>query len=92
MTQHPGAVNTNIWPSWLVGRSLFMLSNEQGAAVTVFQVTDPRFDGKDYPLRTYWIPSWRGLPRLDTPSRYSRDEVVAGKLWDETEKIIGSYL
>jgi len=89
---HPGVVNSNLWPWWMVGRSLYMLNTEEGAATSVMLVVDPRFNEKNYPVGTYWCPSFYGEPHQEHTTAFARNEEVAQKLWDETEKIIVPFL
>jgi len=92
VSEHPGVINSNLWPKWMIGRSIYMLNTEQGAATSAFLVTDPRFDAKDFPGGTYWCPSRFGLPHQEIPTKFARDEAVAEHLWEETEKIIAPFL
>lgn len=89
---HPGVVNSSIWPWWLVGRSLFMISNEQGAATSVYAVTDPQFAAKDYPGGTFWQPAVMGDPYEGKQTSFARDQSVAERLWKETETILAPFL
>jgi len=89
---HPGVVNSNLWPWWMVGRSLYMLNTEEGAATSVMLAVDPRFNEKNYPVGTYWCPSFVGEPHQETPTSFARNKDAAQKLWDETEKIVTPFL
>ena len=92
MSLHPGVVNSNLWPWWMIGRSLYMLNTEEGAATSVMLVVDPRFNDKNYPVGTYWCPSFMGEPHQETPTSLARNEQVAQQLWDVTENIVAPYL
>jgi NAD(P)-dependent dehydrogenase (short-subunit alcohol dehydrogenase family) len=92
LTEHPGVINSNLWPKWMIGRSLYMLTVEQGAATSAFLVSDPQFDAKDYVGYTYWSPSRFGLPHQELPNAFARDELVAQQLWEVTEKIVAPFL
>ncbi len=81
---HPGAVASNIWRSvfqplrWIMMR--FMLSNEEGAKTPVYCATAaevPRANG-GYFHRCREVP---GNP-------VANDVVLAGELWERTEKAI----
>lgn len=89
---HPGVINSNLWPKWMIGRSLYMLNTEQGAATSVYLVNDDQFSATNYQVGTYWCPSRFGLPHKETPTSFARNEKVAQRLWDETEKIIAPFL
>lgn len=69
-----------------------MLNTEQGAATSVYLVNDPQFTSSNYPVGTYWCPSRFGLPHKESPTSFARDDNVAQRLWDETEKIVSPFL
>ncbi len=85
---HPGDVATNIWrgaPSWSqpflgLAKKLLMISPEEGARRITYLAASPEVQG------------WTGLyfeknrPRL--PSRLSRKDGLAARLWTESARLV----
>lgn len=86
---HPGVVNSNIWegaPTWAkpilaLGRSLFMISPEQGAKTITYLATSPEVEGK---TGLYFE---KNKPR--TPARLARDEALVEQLWQRSASMVG---
>jgi len=82
---HPGVVATGIWRRlpgplrWILER--FMISPEEGARTTIFCATAPELAGVS---GRYYD---RG--REATPSPVALDDALAGRLWEESEKLVG---
>jgi retinol dehydrogenase-12 len=89
---HPGVINSNLWPKWMIGRSLYMLNTEQGAATSVFLSVNPSLSDPKPLVGSYWAPSRFGVPHQEKTTKFGRNEQVAERLWEETEKIIAKYL
>ena len=85
---HPGVVASDAWRSVPWGfRSLiklFMLSNEQGAATTLYCATSPAVaahDGRYY-----------DACKERTPSKVALDDDLAKRLWEESVALTGADL
>ncbi len=85
---HPGTVATNIWnraPVWI--RPIFsllkrfvMITPAAGAEAIVYLATSPEVEGK---TGLYFE---KNRPQL--PSRLAQDDVLAGRLWDESARLV----
>ncbi len=85
---HPGRVDTRLmrglgatWP-WIkipmkLFGGMFLVTPEQGALTQLFAATS-----KDAKTGSYYVP----IAKEDEASDYARDEKLADKLWDWTEK------
>ena len=85
---HPGVVASDVWRSVPWGlRSLiklFMLTNEQGAATTLYCATSPEVaahDGRYY-----------DTCKERRPSKAAQDDVLAKRLWEESAALTGADL
>lgn len=86
---HPGTVDTGIWsgsPWWAkpvlaVARRLAFVSAEEGARHVVRLVTDPALSET--------TGQYFEEDRLVRPGRLARDEALARRLWDESERFTG---
>lgn len=85
---HPGAVATNIWAGapWyakpvLAIAKLFMRSPAQGGDVIVHVATTPGIESSS--------GAYFDKKRLHRPARSGRDEPLAAKLWEASEKLTG---
>ena len=86
---HPGAVDTNIWsgaPTWAkpliaVMRRFMFISAEEGGRRIVELVVNP---GLSDTTGEYFENG-----RVVTPSPLARDEALAQRLWDESERLTG---
>jgi NAD(P)-dependent dehydrogenase (short-subunit alcohol dehydrogenase family) len=86
---HPGAVDTNIWsgaPLWAkpliaVFRKLAFISAEEGARRTVELVVNPELAD----TTGQYFEDGRIVP----PSRLARNDELAARLWDVSEKLTG---
>ena len=86
---HPGWTSTNLTRTagpWQVLGPLLGMSAHQGALTTLRAATDPTAEGG-----SYWGPSgitgMRGPPGRAHPSLAARDEAVAARLFDESERL-----
>jgi retinol dehydrogenase-14 len=86
---HPGAVETNIWsgaPAWLrpvvwvIGKLTFIPA-EEGAQRIVQLVVSPELSET---TGQYFEDG-----RLAEPAPLARDDALAGRLWDESERLTG---
>ncbi len=87
MCLHPGVVATGLVQrgglvelGWRVMKP-FMLSPEKGAETSIFLATTPdpgRFNGGYVVER-----------RLETPDPAARDDAMAGRLWDQSCRLVG---
>ena len=86
---HPGVVRTGFgkdgdakgWFSWAIKlASPFMLSEEQGAATSVYLATSDEVEGKTGGYYARCKPA--------SLSRAARDEAAAKRLWAVTESLI----
>ena len=84
---HPGAVRTNIWShaQWyaqplLAIAKLFMVTQEAGGDVIVHVATEPGLESSS--------GAYFDKKRLTKPARIARDEALAKKLWDVSEKLV----
>ena len=86
---HPGAVDTAIWsgaPAWarpligIIGKLAF-ISAEEGARRIVHLVASPELSGT--------TGQYFEKDRVVTPARLARDESVAQRLWQESERLTG---
>ncbi|AXG79267.1 oxidoreductase [Streptomyces paludis] len=89
---HPGFTTTNLGrtagaPVHFLERLVGMASHD-GALPTLLAATDPAAESG-----SYWGPAHlfesRGAPVRARVSRRARDEAVAGRLWEESEKATG---
>jgi NAD(P)-dependent dehydrogenase (short-subunit alcohol dehydrogenase family) len=86
---HPGTVATNIWsgapwfarPLLAVAKRLVMITVAQGAERIVHLAAGPEVEGQ---TGGYYEDG-----RLVRPSRLARDEALAARLWDVSEKLVG---
>jgi retinol dehydrogenase-12 len=82
---HPGAIATDIWrsvPRPLRGLLTFwMKTPEQGAATSIACATDPALANVN---GRYFINQ-----REANPNRAARDDRLAERLWDESERMVG---
>lgn len=86
---HPGVVSTNIWegaPTWVkpilsFGRSLFMISPEQGAKTITYLATSSEVEGK---TGLYFE---KNKPK--TPAALARDEALVEQLWQRSSAMVG---
>jgi retinol dehydrogenase-14 len=87
-TLHPGTVATNIWSSasgWvqpvLAVAKLFMLSPRAGGEHIVYLASSPEVEGT--------TGNYFEKDRIKTPSGLARDDVLAGRLWTESSRLVG---
>ncbi len=86
---HPGTVATNIWsgapwfarPVLAVAKRLTMVSSEEGAKRLTYLVGSAEVEG----LTGLYFED--DLPK--EPSRKAMDDVVAARLWQESERLVG---
>ncbi|MDH5491616.1 MAG: SDR family oxidoreductase [Myxococcales bacterium] len=82
---HPGVVASDVWREvpWPFRSliKLFMISNEEGARTTIHCATAPEIPRQGGQFFD------RCRPR--TPSPLARDEALARRLWEESEKMVG---
>ena len=82
---HPGVIATDIWRHvpqplrWLLTR--WMVTPEQGADTTILCATAPELAGVS--------GRYYDQGREVTPNRVARDDTLAARLWDESEKMVG---
>lgn len=84
---HPGAIASNFGQSgtpffaWLarLGRP-FLLTNEQGAATTIYLASSPDVEGK--------TGGYYRKGRSAKPSRAARDAAAAARLWEVSEQLV----
>jgi retinol dehydrogenase-12 len=85
---HPGVVASDVWREvpWPVRpiMKLFMLSNEEGAATTLYCATSP--DVASHDGRYYEKSKER------TPSKLAQDEALAKELWEKSAAFTGADL
>jgi WW domain-containing oxidoreductase len=85
---HPGVIATNLGRhmhpitavGYAIGNPLFMKSVEEGSSTQVYVATHPSLDGV---TGEYFADC-----NVKKSSRNGRDEELARRLWDETEKIV----
>ncbi len=70
-----------------LGNALLAQSAEMGATPTVFAATMPEVEGGDY-CGPSIVDVW-GPPKKVGRNAASRDEVVASRLWEESERLTG---
>jgi NAD(P)-dependent dehydrogenase (short-subunit alcohol dehydrogenase family) len=85
---HPGAVATNIWgnslgPAAFLGKiaRLFLLSPEKGAKTQVYLASSPEVEGVS--------GEYFEFQGKKESSAESYDQVLAERLWDASEKMVG---
>jgi NAD(P)-dependent dehydrogenase (short-subunit alcohol dehydrogenase family) len=91
---HPGASSTPLTRHSLFFRilSLIVQSSEMGALPTLYAAVDPDIQGNDY-IGPGGFQETRGYPKKVEPAEHAKDDDVAAKLWDVSEKMTGvSYL
>ena len=91
---HPGASSTPLTRHSLFFRilSLIVQSSEMGALPTLYAAVGPDIQGNDY-IGPGGFQETRGYPKKVEPAEHVKDDDVAAKLWDVSEKMTGvSYL
>ena len=91
---HPGASSTPLTRHSLFFRilSLIVQSSEMGALPTLYAAVGPDIQGNDY-IGPGGFQETRGYPKKVEPAEHAKDDDVAAKLWDVSEKMTGvSYL
>jgi len=85
---HPGAVATNLWKSPMGALSflgnisrLFLIGPERGAETPVYLASSPEVEGV--------TGKYYDHMREKQSSKESYDQPIAGKLWDESERMAG---
>jgi retinol dehydrogenase 12 len=84
---HPGVIATDIWRSvpqplrWLLTR--WMKTPEEGAATSIRCATDPALANVN---GRYFVNE-----RERNPNRAAQDDVLAARLWDESESMIKDF-
>jgi NAD(P)-dependent dehydrogenase (short-subunit alcohol dehydrogenase family) len=91
---HPGASSTPLTRHSLLFRilSLIVQNSEMGALPTLYAAVGPDVQGNDY-IGPGGFQETRGYPKKVEPSARAKNDDVAAKLWDVSEKMTGvSYL
>jgi NAD(P)-dependent dehydrogenase (short-subunit alcohol dehydrogenase family) len=94
---HPGYAATNLQFAgpplvdrvvMTVGNRLIAQSDEMGALPTLYAATEPGVEGGTY-VGPDGIGEQRGHPKPVSPNRAARNEAVARRLWDVSERMTG---
>ena len=87
---HPGASSTPLTRHSLFFRilSLIVQSSEMGALPTLYAAVGPDIQGNDY-IGPGGFQETRGYPKKVEPAEHAKDDDVAAKLWDVSEKMTG---
>jgi NAD(P)-dependent dehydrogenase (short-subunit alcohol dehydrogenase family) len=91
---HPGASSTPLTRHSLLFRilSLIVQNSEMGALPTLYAAVGPNVQGNDY-IGPGGFQETRGYPKKVEPAEHAKDDDIAAKLWDVSEKMTGvSYL
>jgi len=87
---HPGASSTPLTRHSLFFRilSLIVQNSEMGALPTLYAAVGPDIQGNDY-IGPGGFQETRGYPKKVEPAEHAKDDDVAAKLWDVSEKMTG---
>jgi len=87
---HPGASSTPLTRHSLFFRilSLIVQNSEMGALPTLYAAVGPDIQGNDY-IGPGGFQETRGYPKKVEPAEHAKDDDIAAKLWDVSEKMTG---
>jgi NAD(P)-dependent dehydrogenase (short-subunit alcohol dehydrogenase family) len=97
LAAHPGYAATNLQSAAVptpdrlvmaVTNALLAQSAERGALPSLYAATKPGLEGGTY-VGPDGVGELRGHPRVVSPTRAARDEVVAARLWEVSEQLTG---
>jgi NAD(P)-dependent dehydrogenase (short-subunit alcohol dehydrogenase family) len=90
---HPGYAATNLQHTtrlWTFLNPILAQSPEMGALPTLYAATSPEIHGGEY-IGPDGFLGQHGYPHLARPSGGSRDQAVAQRLWEVSERLTGIH-